>query len=253
MTDDELLAVGGPYDGHALRLGSRSWEIDTWKPAPLAASLYDIGTSADPVRDALASGTRTRYIRTRFSLVNPSRYGESHGFAWVLVPEDYRPGPEDGEALTAKLFEGLAAAFLGTPGWWGTFADYAAYNRYQLDCLIQTAYEREIDRELRAMVYGTGTPRHTGLTGFGITGAPGDDDPVLGGIMRFGHSAEEAATAWRDFFDALAEHELFGGDDDTWSVEHTADDCWRCDAAPAASSIGLCEPCRDDLRAPVPA
>ncbi len=28
------------------------------------------------------------------------------------------------------------------------------------------------------------------------------------------------------------------------------DDCWRCEAAPAAGRLGLCPPCLDDLRAP---
>jgi hypothetical protein len=36
---------------------------------------------------------------------------------------------------------------------------------------------------------------------------------------------------------------------DRWSLEDKADTCWRCDAVKAASEVGLCLSCRDDLRA----
>jgi hypothetical protein len=36
---------------------------------------------------------------------------------------------------------------------------------------------------------------------------------------------------------------------DQWSLEDKADTCWRCDAVKAASEVGLCLSCRDDLRA----
>ena len=35
---------------------------------------------------------------------------------------------------------------------------------------------------------------------------------------------------------------------DAVALDDDPDDCWRCDAAPAATAAGLCVPCRDDLR-----
>lgn len=35
---------------------------------------------------------------------------------------------------------------------------------------------------------------------------------------------------------------------DAWPVDSRPDDCWRCDAASSADALGLCPPCRAELR-----
>lgn len=72
---------------------------------------------------------------------------------------------------------------------------------------------------------------------------------VMANIMRaFTDMAEAIAAAFSETRARWVEATLFGGGD-RMAYDLRPDCCWRCDAAPGVTELGLCKPCAIDLGA----